>query len=42
MPTPLKEAPRLSAHLGGPKWEPTVPLEEGLVKTTDYFRTKVR
>ena len=24
------------------KWEPTVPLEEGLVKTIDYFRTKVR
>jgi nucleoside-diphosphate-sugar epimerase len=23
------------------KWEPTVPLEEGLVKTIDYFRTKV-
>ena len=22
-------------------WEPTVPLEEGLVKTLDYFRTKV-
>ena len=24
------------------KWEPKVPLEEGLVKTIDYFRTKVR
>jgi len=24
------------------RWEPTVPLEEGLVKTIDYFRTKVR
>jgi dTDP-glucose 4,6-dehydratase len=24
------------------KWEPKVPLEEGLVKTLDYFRTKVR
>ena len=24
------------------KWEPTVPLEEGLVKTIEYFRTKVR
>jgi dTDP-glucose 4,6-dehydratase len=23
-------------------WEPKVPLEEGLVKTLDYFRTKVR
>src|SRR6187431_3168291 len=23
-------------------WEPTVPLEEGLVKTLDYFKTKVR
>ena len=23
------------------KWEPKVPLEEGLVKTIDYFRTKV-
>jgi dTDP-glucose 4,6-dehydratase len=23
-------------------WEPKVPLEEGLVKTIDYFRTKVR
>jgi dTDP-glucose 4,6-dehydratase len=23
-------------------WEPTVTLEEGLVKTLDYFRTKVR
>ena len=23
------------------KWEPTVPLEEGLVKTIDYFRTKI-
>ena len=22
-------------------WEPKVPLEEGLVKTIDYFRTKV-
>ena len=24
------------------KWEPKVPLEDGLVKTIDYFRTKVR
>jgi nucleoside-diphosphate-sugar epimerase len=24
------------------QWEPKVPLEEGLVKTIDYFRTKVR
>ena len=24
------------------KWEPKVPLEEGLVPTIDYFRTKVR
>jgi dTDP-glucose 4,6-dehydratase len=24
------------------KWEPKVPLEEGLVKTIDYFRTKVK
>jgi dTDP-glucose 4,6-dehydratase len=24
------------------KWEPKVPLEEGLVKTIDYFRTKIR
>jgi dTDP-glucose 4,6-dehydratase len=24
------------------KWEPTVPLEEGLVTTIEYFRTKVR
>jgi dTDP-glucose 4,6-dehydratase len=24
------------------KWEPRVPLEEGLVKTIEYFRTKVR
>ncbi len=24
------------------KWEPKVPLEEGLVKTIEYFRTKVR
>ena len=24
------------------EWEPTVALEEGLVKTIDYFRTKVR
>jgi dTDP-glucose 4,6-dehydratase len=24
------------------RWEPKVPLEEGLVKTIDYFRTKVR
>ena len=24
------------------KWEPKVPLEEGLVKTIDYFRTKAR
>jgi dTDP-glucose 4,6-dehydratase len=24
------------------RWEPTVPLEQGLVKTIDYFRTKVR
>jgi dTDP-glucose 4,6-dehydratase len=24
------------------KWEPKVPLEAGLVKTIDYFRTKVR
>ena len=24
------------------EWEPKVPLEEGLVKTIDYFRTKVR
>ena len=24
------------------KWEPKVPLEEGLVKTLDYFRTKVQ
>jgi dTDP-glucose 4,6-dehydratase len=24
------------------QWEPRVPLEEGLVKTIDYFRTKVR
>ena len=23
-------------------WEPKVPLEEGLVKTLDYFRTKVQ
>ena len=23
------------------KWEPKVALEEGLVKTIDYFRTKV-
>jgi dTDP-glucose 4,6-dehydratase len=23
-------------------WEPKVPLEEGLVKTIEYFRTKVR
>src|SRR3990170_3828355 len=23
------------------KWEPTVPLEEGLVKTIEYFRTKL-
>ena len=23
-------------------WEPKVPLEEGLVKTIDYFKTKVR
>jgi nucleoside-diphosphate-sugar epimerase len=23
------------------KWEPKVPLEEGLVKTIEYFRTKV-
>ena len=23
------------------EWEPRVPLEEGLVKTIDYFRTKV-
>ena len=22
-------------------WEPKVPLEEGLVKTIEYFRTKV-
>jgi len=22
-------------------WEPKVPLEQGLVKTIDYFRTKV-
>jgi nucleoside-diphosphate-sugar epimerase len=24
------------------KWEPKVELEEGLVKTIEYFRTKVR
>ena len=24
------------------KWEPTVPLEQGLVKTIEYFRTKVK
>jgi len=24
------------------QWEPKVPLEEGLVKTIEYFRTKVR
>jgi nucleoside-diphosphate-sugar epimerase len=24
------------------KWEPKVSLEEGLVKTLEYFRTKVR
>ena len=23
------------------EWEPKVPLEEGLVKTIEYFRTKV-
>ena len=23
------------------KWEPKVPLEEGLVKTLDYFRSKI-
>jgi UDP-glucuronate decarboxylase len=23
-------------------WEPTVPLEDGLARTVDYFRLKVR
>jgi UDP-glucuronate decarboxylase len=38
---PKQRKPNISKAKSILDWEPTIPLEEGLVKTIDYFRTVV-
>ena len=38
---PRQRQPDISLAKASLGWEPTVALEEGLVRTIDYFRTKL-
>ena len=39
---PLQRKPDISLAKEKLNWEPLIPLEEGLIKTIDYFKTIVK